>query len=35
MIAFAWYVWEHGHEGPPTIGFIEPLANLPRAKQEA
>lgn len=22
MIAFAWYVWEHGHEGPPTITWI-------------
>ena len=22
MIAFAWFVWEHGHEGPPTLGWI-------------
>lgn len=22
LIAFAWYVWEHGHEGPPTIGWL-------------
>jgi len=22
MIAFAWFVWEHGHEGPATIGWI-------------
>lgn len=22
MIAFAWYVWEHGHEGPPTLGWL-------------
>lgn len=24
MIAFAWFVWEHGHEGPPTLGWISP-----------
>lgn len=23
MIAFAWYVWEHGHVGPPTLGWLE------------
>lgn len=22
MMAFAWFVWEHGHEGPPTINWI-------------
>jgi hypothetical protein len=22
MIAFAWYVWEHGYQGQPTIGWI-------------
>lgn len=22
MVAYAWYVWERGHEGPPTIGWI-------------
>lgn len=22
MMAFAWFVWEHGHEGPPTIGWL-------------
>lgn len=22
MIAFAWFVWEHGHEGPPQLGWI-------------
>ena len=22
MIAFAWYVWDHEHNGPPTIGWI-------------
>ncbi len=22
MMAFAWFVWEHGHEGPPTLGWI-------------
>jgi hypothetical protein len=22
MIAFAWIVWKHGHEGPPTLGWI-------------
>lgn len=24
MIAFAWYVWDHAHDGPPTLGWIEP-----------
>jgi hypothetical protein len=24
MIAFAWYVWEHGHQGPPALGWIAP-----------
>lgn len=24
MIAFAWFVWEHGHEGPPTLGWVSP-----------
>lgn len=23
MMAFAWYVWEHGYEGKPTLGWIE------------
>lgn len=23
VIAFAWFVWEHGHAGPPTIGFLD------------
>lgn len=22
MIAFAWFVWDHAHKGPPTIGFL-------------
>jgi len=22
MIAFAWFVWEHGYEGKPTLGWI-------------
>lgn len=22
MIAFAWFVWSHGHEGPPTLGWL-------------
>ena len=22
MMAFAWFIWEHGHEGPPTLGWI-------------
>lgn len=21
-IAYAWFVWEHGHKGPPTLGWI-------------
>lgn len=25
MVAFAWFVWEHGHEGPPALGWIEPM----------
>lgn len=24
MIAFAWFVWDHSHEGPPTLGWILP-----------
>lgn len=24
VIAFAWFVWEHGHLGPPVLGWIEP-----------
>ena len=24
MMAFAWYVWEHGHEGPASIGWVSP-----------
>lgn len=24
MVAFAWFVWEHGHEGPASIGWISP-----------
>jgi hypothetical protein len=23
VIAFAWFVWEHGHKGPPTIGWLD------------
>lgn len=22
MMAFAWFVWSHGHKGPPTLGWI-------------
>ena len=22
-LAFAWFVWEHGHSGEPTIGFLD------------
>lgn len=22
MIAFAWFVWDHQHEGPPTLGWL-------------
>lgn len=22
MICFAWYVWEHGYDGDPTIGWL-------------
>ena len=24
MIAFAWFVWDHAHKGPPTIGWVTP-----------
>jgi hypothetical protein len=24
MVAFAWFVWEHGHSGPPALGWISP-----------
>jgi hypothetical protein len=23
VIAFAWFVWERGHDGPPTIGWLD------------
>jgi len=23
VIAFAWFVWEHGHQGPPVLGFLD------------
>lgn len=23
VIAFAWFVWEHGHEGPPALGWLD------------
>jgi hypothetical protein len=23
MVAFAWYVWERGHSGPTTVGWID------------
>jgi hypothetical protein len=23
VIAFAWFVWERGHEGPPSIGWLD------------
>ena len=22
MLAFAWFVWEHGYAGKPTLGWI-------------
>jgi hypothetical protein len=28
MVAFAWYVWDHAHEGPPTLNWI--MADLKR-----
>jgi len=24
MIAFAWFVWDHSHKGPPTLGWVSP-----------
>lgn len=23
MVAFAWFVWDHEHRGPPTIGWLD------------
>jgi hypothetical protein len=23
VLAFAWFVWEHGHAGPPSIGWLD------------
>jgi len=23
VVAFAWFVWEHGHQGPPVLGFLD------------
>ena len=25
MVPFAWFVFEHGHKGPPTIGWVNPI----------
>lgn len=25
MIAFAWYVWDHAHDGPPQLGWLPNL----------
>ena len=22
MMAFAWFVWDHNHKGPPTLGWL-------------
>lgn len=22
MVAFAWFVWDHSHKGPPTLGWV-------------
>jgi hypothetical protein len=34
MIAFAWYVWDHTHDGPPTLGWLlsDKIARAPRSK---
>jgi hypothetical protein len=24
MIAFAWFIWDHAHKGPPTLGWVTP-----------
>lgn len=32
MLAFAWFVWDHAHKGPPTLGWIEPVAVPIRGK---
>ena len=29
LIAFAWFVWEHGHSGPPVLGWVTPGGVLP------
>ncbi len=31
-IAYAWFVWEHGHEGPPVLGW---LPEQSKAEREA
>jgi hypothetical protein len=23
-ITFAWFVWDHAHQGPPTLGWVDP-----------
>lgn len=23
VIAFAWFVWEHGNQGPPQLGWLD------------
>jgi hypothetical protein len=35
VIAFAWFVWEHGHEGAPTLGWLDWLehADDPRVTE--
>ncbi len=34
MLAFAWFVWEHGYQGAPTLGWITP-ENTPRKPRRA
>ncbi|HEY2112278.1 MAG TPA: hypothetical protein VGH25_11180, partial [Dongiaceae bacterium] len=29
MLAFAWFVWEHGHSGPPALGWLDHEALAP------
>lgn len=30
VIAFAWFVWEHGHAGPPALGWLDWKTAQPR-----
>jgi hypothetical protein len=31
MFAFAWFIWKHGHKGPPTLGWLPEVKRSARA----